>query len=92
MPNVVLEAMASGLAVAATSVPGTIELVKPGRTGWIFPVDDPHELARVLDRAVADGDARRRMGRGNRELVEKEYSWRRTAEAYLGLLQSAARL
>ena len=35
LPNVVLEAMAAGLPVAATAVGGVPELVTPARTGWL---------------------------------------------------------
>ena len=39
--NVILEAMASGVPVVATSVGGNPDLVQHGRTGWLFPHDDP---------------------------------------------------
>jgi UDP-glucose:(heptosyl)LPS alpha-1,3-glucosyltransferase len=40
-PNVNLEAMACGLPVATTSTAGGVDLVEPGRTGYL--VDDPSD-------------------------------------------------
>jgi len=48
MPNAVLEAMASGLPVAATRIAGCEELVVPGETGLLASPDSPGELAAAL--------------------------------------------
>lgn len=48
MPNVVLEAMAMGLPVVATSVAGTQEAVIDGETGFLVPIGDSDELAKRL--------------------------------------------
>lgn len=48
MPNAVLEAMASGLPVAATRIAGNEELVVPGGNGLLCPPDSPVELARTM--------------------------------------------
>jgi glycosyltransferase involved in cell wall biosynthesis len=54
IPNVLLEAMATGLPVAATRVSGIPELVAHGRNGLLVEPDDPAALAdaiaRLLDR------------------------------------------
>lgn len=46
LPNVVLEAMASGLPVIATDVGGTGELVRSGQEGFLVPPDDADAFAR----------------------------------------------
>jgi len=40
MPNVVLEAVACGLAVIASDVPGNRELLEPGEVGELFQLSD----------------------------------------------------
>jgi glycosyltransferase involved in cell wall biosynthesis len=48
MPNVILEAMANGLAVIATDVGATNILVSE-KTGWLLKTSDPGEVRSVID-------------------------------------------
>jgi glycosyltransferase involved in cell wall biosynthesis len=91
MPNAVLEAMASGLPVAATRISGNEELVADGETGFLVLPDDPAALAGALARLVADRGLCRRLGAAGRDKVERQYSWRAVAEAYLALCREARR-
>jgi glycogen(starch) synthase len=85
MPNVVLEAMASGLPVAATDIAGNRDLVVDGETGFLLPVDDVAALAAALERLAADPDLRRRMGAAGRARVVERFSWAAVATAYRAL-------
>ena len=71
-PNVILEAMASGLPVVAPRVGGIPELVEDERTGLLVPPGDPEALSQALTTLLRD-DARRQVmgwaGRG-RALAE----------------------
>lgn len=87
MPNVVLEAMASGLPVAASRVAGAEDLVTDGETGFLVPVEDAAALADALRRLVDDPALRAAQGRRGRERVEAQFSWRAAAAAYLDLLR-----
>ncbi|MFH1023648.1 MAG: glycosyltransferase [Planctomycetota bacterium] len=62
MPNALLEAMAAGIPVAATRVPGIREIIRDGETGHLFPPDDPAALARIIIRMLSDPEATRRLG------------------------------
>ncbi|MEZ7196469.1 glycosyltransferase [Pseudodesulfovibrio karagichevae] len=59
IPNVVAEAMATGVPVAATDVSGVPELVTHERTGLLCPSNDPDALAGIIRRALTDDDLRR---------------------------------
>ena len=62
LPNVVLEAMASGRAIVASDVAAIGTAVVHGETGLLVPPDDPDRLAAALDRVAADCVLRRRLG------------------------------
>jgi len=85
MPNVVLEAMASGLPVVATEVEGSEDLVVPGRTGWLVPSGDPTRLAGAILEAVDDPERARSLGKEGRVRVEGEFSIDRAVAQYEAL-------
>jgi glycosyltransferase involved in cell wall biosynthesis len=74
MPGAVMEAMACGVAVVATDVSGTNELVVVGETGLLVPVADPAALARALARLLDDPELRSRLGAGGRRRMEERFS------------------
>lgn len=74
IPNAVLEAMASGLPVVATSVAGIPEVVHDGRTGLLVPSGDPTALAGALAGLVEDRGRRSRLGAAARSHVEARVS------------------
>ncbi len=47
-PLTVLEAMAAGIPVVASDIPGVLELIQDGRTGFIVPAADVSGYARTL--------------------------------------------
>ncbi len=85
MPNSVLEAMASGLPVIATRIPGSEDLVVDGETGALVEAGNTAALADALSSFIADGEKRRRMGAAGRQRALDTFSWQKTAEAYLDL-------
>jgi glycosyltransferase involved in cell wall biosynthesis len=66
-PNVILEAMSTGLPVAATNVGGIPEIVSHGRTGLLVPPADPQGMAEAILTLLEDGDKRSRFGQNARQ-------------------------
>jgi N,N'-diacetylbacillosaminyl-diphospho-undecaprenol alpha-1,3-N-acetylgalactosaminyltransferase len=84
-PVTVLEAMAMGLPVVATDVPGCREAVIPGETGFLVPPRNVEELARAIQKLVEDPALRQRMGQAGRERVVQHFAVERVVERYLEL-------
>ena len=75
LPNVVLEAMASGLPVVATNVEGSSEVVIDGKTGFLVPAKNYMILAEKVLFFLENVDLARKMGQMGKERVEKEFSF-----------------
>jgi glycosyltransferase involved in cell wall biosynthesis len=90
MPNVVLEALASGLPIVATRIAGNDQLVLPGENGTLVPPSDPHAFAAALAPLLTDPAARQRMAARSRALATERYSWASSAGKYDALFQSIA--
>ena len=83
-PNVVLEALASGLAVLATDAGGTAELLRGAEARLLATTRDPGELGRRLAALLADPPPRAEL----RALVEP-LSWERSLDALEACLEEA---
>jgi glycosyltransferase involved in cell wall biosynthesis len=84
-PKALIEAMACGAAVVGTDVEGTRAVIRHEETGLLCPLTE-EGLARAIQRLLADGDLRRRLGRAARAFVEREYGLDRIVEQELALL------
>ncbi len=88
MPNVVLEAIAAGLPVVGTAVPGMAELVGEGENGFIVPPGAPDVFVEPLRQLLDDAALRERMGEASRAHAE-QFGWRQLAESYLAFGETA---
>jgi glycosyltransferase involved in cell wall biosynthesis len=85
------EAMAHGRPVVASAVGGLRELVVDGETGLLVPPCDAKRLRAAIDRLLADGDLRRRLGEAGRRRIAERYGWDRVVDATVACYESALR-
>ena len=94
-PNVILEAMAAGLPIAATAAGGVPEILEDGVTGLMVKPGDPQALAEVIVRILRDKDLAHRLGGVARSRVESTYTpqaYRRSlTNLYLATLEAATK-
>ncbi len=87
MANVVLEAMAAGLPVIATSVEGTSELIQNHVTGLLISPGSPQELAGALTLVLTDPVQAGALGRAAQVFVSEKFTWNTCVERYERLYQ-----
>jgi glycosyltransferase involved in cell wall biosynthesis len=75
-PNVLLEAMATGLPVVATNAGGVPEIVQHERTGFLAAQDNADELSTAIIALVQNPGLAKEMGARARAYVEKTHSVR----------------
>ena len=88
-PNVLLEAMASGLPVVATRVGGVAEVVRQGETGYLVEVDDEETMITSMLKLISDRRLREQMGRAGRDYVVSSRSLRRLPELLRNIYEAA---
>ncbi|PKK90244.1 MAG: hypothetical protein CVV64_10990 [Candidatus Wallbacteria bacterium HGW-Wallbacteria-1] len=85
LPLVVLEAMAAGRAVAATSADGTCEAVADGETGLLVKRGDAASMARTYLNLADDPKMVRAMEKAGKSRVEVNFSLQRVINDYISL-------
>lgn len=90
IPNVIVEAMATGLAVVSTQVSGIPELVDHGRNGILVPPRDPAGMADALQRLIEQPALRNRIGQAARDSIEGRFECWETAKEVRSLLLAEA--
>jgi len=74
LPVALLEAMAAGLPVVATSVGGVPEILADGVNGRLVPARNPDAIAAAVIGVHAQSDRGRSMGRSGRLTIEGRFS------------------
>jgi len=72
--NAILEGMAYGRPIVATDIPGTRDMIVPGKTGFLFPVGDRAALARLTQQLLENPDLAKAIGRAARQFVAQHFS------------------
>ena len=89
VPNSMLEAMATGLPVAATLHGGIPEAVTDGATGFLVEERDDEGLASAMLRLAGDPEMWARMGVAAAQSVQEEFSQARAIEKLEGFYDEA---
>ncbi len=87
----VIEAMAFGIPVVATTAGALPEVVEDGVTGLLVPSGDSGALAAAIKRLLNNAPLRARLGAAGRERVLARYTPERIAEKTLALYERVRR-
>lgn len=91
LSNSLLESMAAGLPVVATSVGGNPEIVQDGKTGFLVPARDERALSDAILRVLKEPELGKRFGQAGYERVSRYFSLaatvRKTEDLYTRLLE-----
>jgi glycosyltransferase involved in cell wall biosynthesis len=96
LSNTVLESMAAGKPVIATTVGGNPEVIVDGETGFLVPARDPAALAAALARVASSPEMISRLGKEGRKRVNAMFSVARmvahTERVYLELVRPGTKV
>ncbi|MGB0069489.1 MAG: glycosyltransferase, partial [Isosphaeraceae bacterium] len=87
MSIALLEAMALGIPLVASSIPGNRRLVSDFKHGRLAPPEDPQALARVIVEQWENFDRAFHMSRAARSRVMQEFSITAVARKHLALFE-----
>jgi glycosyltransferase involved in cell wall biosynthesis len=87
-----LEAMAFGLPVVVSDIPGNTEALGDPPAGIVYPLRNSHALAMGLRRIAEDPDLRRDLSEKAVERVRREYDWETIADQTLAVYLKALRV
>lgn len=88
LPNAVLEAMASGLPILVSDIPGNRDLVTP-ECGFSFSLDQADDFSEILLRCLEGKEDLLAMGQAARKRVMEHYTWPSVADRYAALFEKA---
>jgi glycosyltransferase involved in cell wall biosynthesis len=72
---VLIEAMAAGVPVIGTNVPGIRDVIEDGISGLLVPPRNPRALANAIARVLSDVLLREKLIAGGRDRVRRLYDW-----------------
>jgi phosphatidylinositol alpha-1,6-mannosyltransferase len=75
LPNTVLEALAAGAPVVATTAGGIASAIRDGESGLLVAERDPRALAAAISALLDDPDRAARLGRAARAAAEAQFGW-----------------
>jgi len=88
--NVIVEAMAAGLPVVASHIPGVEELVEDGVSGYLFRPNDLNGLIAAMAKLADNSAERRRCGSAGRRRVLRDFDNSKNVRDLADLLRQPA--
>ncbi len=89
LPMAILEGLASGRALIATSVGAVPEVVRDDDTGVLLAPEDVAQLAGAMQRLLQDAALRGRLGRAGKRVIAAEFSAARMTADYVRVYEAA---
>lgn len=87
--NSILEYMALGKPVIATSGGGTVEIVEDQKTGFLIGLSNPDELAEKIEILLNDEELRNKMGLAGKERIRDFFSIEKMVEKYIAICKNS---
>jgi glycosyltransferase involved in cell wall biosynthesis len=84
-----MEALACGLPVLVSDIPGNREWVTDNREGWLFPDGDAPRMAELICQAAARRKVLPEMGRASRARAEERADWNQNFQQLLKAYEMA---
>lgn len=89
--NTILEAMACGVPVVASDIPGTRDLVLHGVTGLLYPLGDVGKLTRITNQLLREPDRMAAMSAAAKNRIAQHFSLARMVSQHEELYESLLR-
>lgn len=91
LPLTVLESLACGTPVIGSDVGGVPDMVRPEKTGFLFPNGDSAKLARILSDVMQHRELLSSMRPTCRAIAEREYNMELQAARYRSIYETLGR-
>lgn len=92
LPNVVLEAMACGLPVIVSNLPGLKGVINPNENGFLVPIDDVQVLTKQIEYVTENPVAAEQVGQSAHIYVESRHSFCEWQKAMAGYYHQLLRI
>lgn len=89
-PIVLLEAMAAGVSIVATDIPGNDEAVSSGKDGWLAPPGNPPALAEKVLSLLNDSEQAARFVSSAQERISREFTRKKMLDSIQDVYQNVA--
>ena len=88
--NSILEYMALGKPVIATSGGGTNEIIKNEESGFLISPSNPKELAEKIEKLLNNADLRMNMGQVGKEIIINNFSIDKMVNKYIDIYKNSS--
>ncbi len=90
VPNVLLESSAMGRACIGSKIPGTVDVIDDGKTGFLFEAKNDEDLMNAIRKFLAlSYEEKARMGKAGRERMERLFDRNLVINTYLRKIERA---